>query len=107
MKIKLFGILAIMIALGASAFTVKPTSSNFYEYTSGSLAKADIQNINNYVATSPDPCGGADNVCGVTLTTAHALGSTPVSSEFSAEETNLWASQQNNAAQDTHIGMKN
>lgn len=107
MKTKLIGLLAIMIAFGASAFTVKPTSSNFYEYTSGSLAKADIQNINNYVATSPNPCGGATNVCGVKLTTAHSLGATPVASEFSAEETNLWASQQDNAPQDDNIGMKN
>jgi hypothetical protein len=108
MKFKFLGILAIVIAISASAFTTKKASSNFYIYTSGSVAQADIQNINNYVASSSDPCNRADaNVCGVTLTTAHTDGSTPVVSEFNAEQTNLWTSQQNSAPADTHITMKN
>lgn len=107
MKFKFLGILAIVIAISASAFTTKPTTSNFYVYTSGSVAQADIQNINNYLASASDPCtAGDDNVCGVTLTTAHTVGTTPVPAEFNAEQTNLWTSQQNGKRADTHIGMK-
>lgn len=107
MKKLIIPAIAIAFAFSASAFTVKNSTSNFYEYTSASHAQADIQNINNYVATASDPCSGLDNVCGVTLATAHALGSTPVASEFSAEKSNLWTSQQTNQPADSNIGMKN
>ena|ERR1700761_942459 len=108
MKIKFLGICAIVIAISASAFTTKRATSNFYEYTGLTYNKSDIQNINNYVASSSDPCNPADaNVCGVTLTTAKTDGDTPVPSEFDAEESNLWTSQQNSSPADVHITMKN
>jgi hypothetical protein len=107
MKMKFLGILAIVIAISASAFTTKHATSNFYIYTSGSVAQADIQNINNYLASSSDPCTATDaNVCGVTLSTAHTDGTTPVVSEFNAEKTDLWTSQQNGTRADNKIGMK-
>lgn len=82
------------------------TTSTFYVYTSSSLLQADIQNINNYEAAS-DACSGSSDVCGVTLTTAQSLGSTPVTSEFNTEKSNLWLSQENNTAEDGNISMKN
>jgi hypothetical protein len=85
---------------------VTRSTSNFYEYKSSSLLQADIQNINNYEAES-DGCSGSTNVCGVTLSTAHTIGSTPVASEFNAEKPNLWLSQENNTAEDGNISMKN
>lgn len=84
---------------------VTRSSSNFYVYTSSSTAQADIQNINNYAAAS-DACSGATNVCGVTLATAEPLGSTPVASQFNAEKSNLWTSQQNSSPADGNISMK-
>ncbi|MVN91488.1 DUF6520 family protein [Mucilaginibacter aquatilis] len=98
--------LAIALAFGTSAFTAKKVNSNFYAYT-GSAAQADIQNINNYVATATNPCSGAQDVCGVTLSTSRAVGQTPVASEFNAEKANLWASQQAHAPADPNIDMKN
>lgn len=107
MKKLIIPFVAILMALSFSAFTsAKRATSNFYVYTSGSLLQSDIQNINNYVASSADPCSGSDNVCGVTLNTARNVGQTPVSTEFNAEKANLWSSQQNHAAQDGNIGMK-
>src|SRR5579872_1973131 len=108
MKIKLLGICAIVIAISASAFTTKWTTSNFYIYTGADFTQTDIQNINNYAASSTNPCSSADaNVCGVTLTTAHTDGTTPVVSEFNAEQGNLWTSQQNSRPADSKITMKN
>ena len=106
-KIALALVVAV-IAIGFSAFTTKKNvNSNFYVYTSSSTLQADIQNINNYQATSTDPCGGTTtNVCGVTLSTAHPIGQKPVASEFNAESGNLWTSQQNHNPADASIGMK-
>ncbi|MFI5161235.1 MAG: hypothetical protein ACHQHN_08150 [Sphingobacteriales bacterium] len=101
------GLLVGAMAIGFSAFTgAKKLTSNFYEYTSSSVQKADIQNINNYVATAADPCSGTTDVCGVTLATAHNVGTTPDPGEFSAEQDNLWASQDDGLAADGNIGMK-
>lgn len=92
-------------AVKKNKLKVTRSTSNFYVYTSASTSQADIQNINNYVAAS-DPCSGSSDVCGVTLPTAHTLGTTPVPSEFNAEKSNLWLSQQNNTAEDGNISMK-
>jgi hypothetical protein len=97
--------IAIILALATSAFTAKKTSGAFYQYTSSSHAQSDIQNVNNYVRADVS-CGGSDNVCGVTLATDEGTGNAPDPTEFSAESTNLWASQQNNSAADANISMK-
>jgi hypothetical protein len=108
MKRKILGVLAIAIAVSASAFTTKKVNSNFFVYTSSSTSQADIQNINNYQSLAgTDPCAGSTDVCGVTLTTSRAAGQTPVASEFNAEKANLWSSQQSHAAADGNIDMKN
>jgi hypothetical protein len=108
MKIKLLGICAIVIAISASAFTTKWTTSTFFVYTGPDFTQSNIQNINNYAASSTNPCSTADaNVCGVTLPHAENLGSTPLPADFTAESTNLWTSQQNGSPSDTHITMKN
>jgi hypothetical protein len=96
------------IAVGFSAFTSnKNVNSNFYVYGLASTAQADIQNFNNYAASSIDPCGGTTtNVCGVTLATARPVGQKPLSSDFSVESGNLWTSQQNHHPADGSIEMK-
>ncbi|SEN01499.1 hypothetical protein SAMN05192574_102182 [Mucilaginibacter gossypiicola] len=106
MKNKVLGVLAIVIALSASAFTTKKANSNFYIYT-GSTSQADIQNISNYQSSTLAPCSGSSDVCGVTMTTSRPAGQTPVASEFNAEKANLWSSQQGHAAADGNIEMKN
>jgi len=108
MKRKFLGILAIVIAVGTSAFTTKKANSNFYVYTGSSTSQADIQNISNYQSlATDDPCSGATDVCGVTLSTSRPAGQTPVTSEFNAEKANLWSSQQSHSAADSNIEMKN
>lgn len=99
---------AMILAVSFSAFTsAKQTTSNFYEYQSSSALQSDIQNINNYAATASDlDCSGTDKVCGVNLTTARTIGQTPASSEFNAEKSNLWSSEQNHAPADGNIEMK-
>jgi len=106
MKKLIMPVIAIVFAFAFSAFTAKRSTSNFYIYTSSSFAKGDIQNINNYVA-SDGSCGGAQDVCGVTLSTSQTLGSTPVLSEFNGEKTNLWLSEQNSNPADGSIQMQN
>jgi hypothetical protein len=106
MKKLIFPAIAIALAFGTSAFTAKRVNSNFYAYT-GSTSRADIENINNYAATTTNPCGGAQDVCGVTLTTSRAVGQAPVLSEFNAQKSNLWSSQQAHSAADPSIDMKN
>ena len=106
MKRKVLGVLAIVIAVSASAFTTKKANSNFYLYTGGTT-QADVQNISNYSSIATDPCGGSTNVCGVTLSTSRPTGQQPVATEFNAEKANLWSSQQSHAAADGSIEMKN
>src|SRR5579863_4101483 len=108
MKFKLLGICAIVIAISASAFTTKWSTSTFFIYTGATFSQTDIQNINNYAASSTNPCNPADvNVCGVTLPTAENLGNPPASGDFTVESPHLWTSQQNGSPDDTHISMKN
>ncbi|UOE52562.1 hypothetical protein MTO98_15910 [Mucilaginibacter sp. SMC90] len=107
MKRKLLGVLAIVIAVSASAFTTKKANSNFYVYTSASTLQADIQNASNYQSSTLTPCSGATDVCGVTLTTSRPAGQTPVATEFNAEKANLWSSQQAHSPANASIDMKN
>ncbi|WPU94826.1 hypothetical protein SNE25_04730 [Mucilaginibacter sabulilitoris] len=102
------GLVVAAMAISFSAFTnVKRVNSNFYVYSSSSHLQGDIQNFNNYIATSSDPCSGATtNVCGVTLPTAQPVNSKPISSEFDDESANLWDSQTAHAPQDGNIDMK-
>ncbi|MFC0513119.1 DUF6520 family protein [Mucilaginibacter angelicae] len=97
---------AIVMAIGSSAFTAKRTTSNFFLYQGTTHSQTDIQNINNYVASATDPCNDVANVCGLTLSTAKNVGSTPTPAEFNAEKTNLWTSQQNHAPADAAIAME-
>ena len=97
---------AIVIAFGSSAFTAKKSTSNFFLYQGATRTQADIQDINNYVASASDPCNDVTNVCGVTLSTAKNVGSTPATSEFNAEKASLWTSQQNHSPADGAIAME-
>ncbi|MBK0378544.1 DUF6520 family protein [Mucilaginibacter segetis] len=106
MKKLILPALAIGLAISTSAFTTNRVAGAFYRYTSSSTAQSDIQNINNYVRDD-NACGGGEDVCGVTLTTDEGLGNTPDPTEFSAEQSNLWTSQQNGSAADVNIHMKN
>ncbi|MGZ3761018.1 MAG: hypothetical protein ACXVJE_18940 [Mucilaginibacter sp.] len=106
MKRQFLGLAAIAIAVSASAFTTaNKFSTYFYRYTSSSHAQADIQNISNYVRQDLT-CGDGANVCGVYLQTNKPTGQQPVTSEFNAEQSALWSSQQNGSPSDANIDMK-
>lgn len=97
LKISVFAVIAIVMGIAVSAFTEKspvtsPDTLYFYEYTSSSTAQADIQNIANYQRET-ESCGGGDHVCGVFLPTNKPSGQQPVASEFNAEKSDLWDSE--------------
>lgn len=108
LRMSLFAAVAIIMGIAASAFTTKEVpakSSNlqyFYEYTSSSTAQSDIQNIANYARASDD-CTGSNHVCGVYLPTNKPLGQQPVASEFNAEKSDLWDSEQAGASVDPGV----
>ncbi|MBD1395144.1 DUF6520 family protein [Mucilaginibacter glaciei] len=106
MKKIIIPVIAIIMAIGSSAFTAKKTTSTFFRYQGATRTQTDIQNISNYVAQSGTPCSDVVNVCGVTLSTAKNIGSNPATSEFNAEKANLWLSQQNHSPADGAIGME-
>lgn len=96
-KISIIAVIAIVMGIASSAFTAKspvksPATLYFYQYTSSSTAQADIQNIANY-QRAPESCGGGDHVCGVFLSTNKPSGQQPVVSEFDAEKSDLWESE--------------
>lgn len=100
--------IGLVLALATSAFKQAPKENfdqAFYEYTGPDLTQSNIQDINNYVR-STNTCSGTKNVCGVLLNTDTGTGNPPNSSEFAAESSNLWASQQNHSAADGNIVMK-
>ena len=100
--------IGLVLAMATSAFkevSKGPVSLTFYEYTGSDFSQPNIQNINNY-ARSTNSCSGTKNVCGVLLSTDTGTGNPPNSTEFSAESSNLWTSQQNHAAADPNIVMK-
>ena len=113
MKKYLLGILSLIAFVIASAFTMavkkedaKSVVANyFYRYTSGSTAQVDIQNIANYQRVDAS-CAGGEKVCGVYLATNKPIGSQPVPAEFNAVKSQLWASEQANAATIPTISMK-
>jgi hypothetical protein len=100
--------IAIVLAFAGSAFTTaKRSNSNLFVYAGSSYSQTDIQTASNYVATSSDPCSGAtNNICAVNLPTAKPLGQHPAAADFSAEEGNLWRSQQGASPYDDNIEMK-
>lgn len=100
-------VIAILMAIGSSAFTAKKATSNFYKYVGPTArSSSDVQNINNYIATAVNPCSDAQNVCGITLTTPKTLGQTPATAEFNPEKSNLWLSQQQHSPADASIDME-
>ncbi len=113
MKIKkimpLFAIaMGLVLAMATSAFKEMPKesfSSTFYEYVGTDFSQTNIQEISNYVR-STNSCSGTKNVCGVLLPTDNGPSSNPDPAEFSGEASNLWLSQQNQAAADPNIVMK-
>jgi len=112
-KVSIFAVIAIVMAIAASAFTSKeanvksPEALFFYEYTSSSTLQADIQNIANYSRQSQS-CSGSNHVCGVLLPTDQPVGAQPVTSEFNAEKSDLWDSEQAQSSVDpTKIIMRN
>lgn len=107
MKKFIIPVIALVLAVGSSAFTAKKTTSSFFKYSGATYLQADIQNINNYTAQVSDAdCSDLTNVCGVNLSTAKNVGQTPSSTEFNAEKSNLWTSQQNHSPADGAIEMK-
>ncbi|GGH12095.1 DUF6520 family protein [Mucilaginibacter phyllosphaerae] len=106
MKKIIIPVIAIAMAFGTSAFTAKRATSTFFRYQGATRSQTDIQNISNYVAQASNPCNDVVNVCGVTLSTAKNIGSNPATSEFNAEKSNLWLSQQNHAPADGSISME-
>lgn len=107
--IPLFAIvLGLVLAMATSGFKEGPKGNldlSFYQYTGSDFSQSKIQDINNYVR-STNSCSGTQNVCGVLLATDTGTGNQPNSTEFSAESSNLWASQQGHAAADPYIVMK-
>lgn len=100
--------MGLVLAMATSGFKEGPKGNldlTFYQYTGSDFSQSNIQDINNYVK-STNSCSGTQNVCGVLLATDTGTGNPPNSTEFSAESSNLWASQQNHAAADPNIVMK-
>jgi hypothetical protein len=100
--------IGLVLAMATSGFKEMPKgnmSLTFYEYTGPDFSQSNIQDINKYVRSS-NTCSGSRNVCGVLLTTDTGAGNPPNSTEFSAESSNLWTSEQNHAAADPNIVMK-
>jgi hypothetical protein len=100
--------MGLVLAMATSAFKEVPKGNfdlTFYEYTGSDFSQTNIQNINNYVK-STNTCSGTRNVCGVLLATDTGTGNPPNSTEFSAESSNLWTSQQTHTAADPNIVMK-
>ncbi|MCC8407731.1 DUF6520 family protein [Mucilaginibacter sp. UR6-1] len=107
MKKLIIPVIAIILAFGSSAFTAKKSTSNFFKYIGpAARTSGDVQSITNYQAQTLDPCADVENVCGVTLPTAKTVGQNPASTEFNAEKSNLWTSQQNHSPADDAIGME-
>lgn len=112
-KISIIAVFALVLAIGASAFTSKkasvksPATLYFFEYTSSSTSQAAIQNIANYARESLS-CSGSHQVCGVFLPTDKPVGQQPVASEFNAEKSDLWDSEQAQTSVDpATIKMRN
>lgn len=94
MKKLIIPALAIMLAVGSSAFTAKRTTSNFFEYQGPDYSQTNIQTASNYKAVaSSDQCDDVTNVCGVILETPKTLGQSPDAGQFNAEAAALWASE--------------
>lgn len=108
----MFAVLAIVMGIAASAFSLENTdvefkdASFFYLYTSNSTAQTDIQNISNYERDDLS-CDDGSHVCGVYLSTDKAAGQPPVSSEFNAVKPDLWSSEQAGSATIPVIEMRN
>lgn len=104
--------LTIAAVVAASAFTFqkpkekeKGNFSYFYQYTSGSHLKEDIQNRLNYERAS-ESCDDGGNVCGVFLATDEGANQPPDADEFSAVADDLWDSQNSGSATILAIVMK-
>jgi hypothetical protein len=96
MKKLIIPIVAILLAVGSSAFTAKRTTSNFFEYQGPDFSKTSIQTSGNYIAVdSEDQCDDTNNVCGVILETPKTLGQNPDSGQFSDKQDALWDSESN------------
>jgi hypothetical protein len=112
LKISMIAVLAIIMGIAASAFSLKNTGVNshadlfFYLYTSNSTAQADIQNISNYERDDLS-CDDGAHVCGVYLSTDKAAGQPPVTSEFNVVKPDLWSSEQAGSATIPEIEMRN
>jgi hypothetical protein len=101
-------VMGLVLAMATSGFKEGPKGNldlTFYQYTGSDFSQTNIQDINKYVK-STNTCSGTQNVCGVLLATDTGTGNPPISTEFSAESSNLWASQQSHAAADPYIVMK-
>lgn len=98
--------IALAMVFSTSAFKSHKTAGVFYEYRSSLTTQAAIQNPNNYIRSEENACEGSSDVCGVLLTTDTGANHTPNVTEFNAEKTNLWTSQQNSAPADGNIAMK-
>jgi hypothetical protein len=100
--------IGLALAMATSGFREGPKGNldlTFYEYTGSDFSQTNIQDINKYVR-STNSCSGSRNVCGILLATDNGVGNPPNSTEFSAESSNLWTSQQNHAAADPNVVMK-
>lgn len=98
-KISLFAIIAIVMGVAGSAFTNNPVEkvnsvTYFYEYTSSSTLKDDVQNIDNYVRRTKS-CNSGIHVCGVSLEATNPSSQKPDVQLFNDVKDDLWASEQN------------
>ena len=107
MKKLIIPMLAIALAFSSSAFIPKKSNSNFFRYNGVSYTSTAIQTASNYAAfESEDECTATENICGVTLGTAKAIGNPPDGTQFNAEKTNLWNSQVAHAPQSAAVSME-
>lgn len=102
--------LAIAVSYGLMSFGEGKQSSDsqtgyFYEYTSSSTDREDIENINNYQRSSVS-CEGDEHVCGVLLPTDNGLGNPPLQTEFDPLVDDLWNSEQSGSATHPQVIMK-
>lgn len=107
MKKLIIPMLAIVLAVSASAFTPKKSTSNFFRYNGATYSSSDIQLASNYAAfESEDECTAEANICGVTLGAAKTIGNPPDGTQFNAEKSNLWNSQVLHAPQSAAVSME-